>query len=75
MSNRLDSDQVGHSVGPDLGPNCLQKLSADDTRMQRVNRLDCYIECYCEIIIFGGIFIIIISSLVYSQYALRQLPI
>ena len=21
-----------HSVGPGLGPNCLQKLSADDTR-------------------------------------------
>ena len=24
-------------VGPDLGPNCLQRLSADDTRRQRVN--------------------------------------
>ena len=23
--------------GPDLGPDCLQKLSADDTRRQRVN--------------------------------------
>ena len=28
VSNRLDPDQVGHS---DLGPICLQKLSADDT--------------------------------------------
>ena len=27
MSNSLDPDQVGHFVGPDLGPNCLQKLS------------------------------------------------
>ena len=27
---QLDPDQV-RSVGPDLGPNCLQKLSADDT--------------------------------------------
>ena len=26
VSNGLDSD---HSVGPDLGPNCLQRLSAD----------------------------------------------
>ena len=30
MSNSLDPDQDGHSVGPDLGPNCLQSLSADD---------------------------------------------
>ena len=31
MSNGLDpdQDQDGHSVGPDLGPNCLQRLSAD----------------------------------------------
>ena len=26
----LDPDQAQHNVGPDLGPNCLQKLSADD---------------------------------------------
>ena len=30
MSNSLDPDQGGHLVVPDLGPNCLQKLSADD---------------------------------------------
>ena len=36
MSNSLDPDQARHFVWPDLGPNCLQKLSADDTRMQRV---------------------------------------
>ena len=32
MSNSLDPDQADGFVGPDLGPNCLQKLSADDTR-------------------------------------------
>ena len=26
MSNSLESDQAQHFVGPDLGPNCLQKL-------------------------------------------------
>ena len=31
MSNSLDSDQASHFVEPDLGPNCLQKLSADST--------------------------------------------
>ena len=25
-----DPDQAQHSVGPDLGPDCLQMLSADD---------------------------------------------
>ena len=31
VSNSLDPDQDRQSVGPDLGPNCLQMLSADDT--------------------------------------------
>ena len=35
VSNRLDPDQDRHSVGPDLGPNCLQGLSADDTSTSR----------------------------------------
>ena len=30
MSNSLDQDQDRHSMGPDLGLNCLQRLSADD---------------------------------------------
>ena len=33
MSSSLDPD---HAVGPDLGPNFLQRLSADDTRKLRV---------------------------------------
>ena len=31
MSNSLDPVQARHSVGPDLGLNCLQRLSADNT--------------------------------------------
>ena len=30
VSNSLDPDQAGHFVGPDLGSNCLQKLSSED---------------------------------------------
>ena len=30
VSNGFDPDQDCRSVGPDLGPNCLQKISADD---------------------------------------------
>ena len=29
MSNSLDPDHARHFVGPDLGPNNLQRLSAD----------------------------------------------
>ena len=30
QSNGLGPDQDRHSVGPDLGPNCLQRLIADN---------------------------------------------
>ena len=30
VSNGFDPDQNQCSVGPDLGPNCFQRLSADD---------------------------------------------
>ena len=36
MSNSLDPDQDRQNVGPDLGPNSLQRLSADNTCGQRV---------------------------------------
>ena len=35
MSNSLGPDQARHSVGPGMGANCLQRLSADDTSRQR----------------------------------------
>ena len=34
MSNSLDPDQARRIVGPDLGPNCLPRLLADDTGRQ-----------------------------------------
>ena len=42
MSNSLDPDQVRHSVGPDLVPNCLQKLSADDEAKSKFHVEDIY---------------------------------
>ena len=30
VSDSLDPDQARHFVGPELGPNCLQRLSADN---------------------------------------------
>ena len=44
MSNALDPDQDRHSVGPDLGTNCLDRLSADGGEAvasnERVNVLE-----------------------------------
>ena len=40
VSNSLDPDQDRHCVGPDLGPNCLQRLSAGnkvDTSMKKLH--------------------------------------
>ena len=37
VSNSMDPDQARRFVGPDLGPNCLQRLSVDDTRSLRLN--------------------------------------
>ena len=37
MSNSLDPDQARIFFGPDLGPNCLPRLTADVIGRQRVN--------------------------------------
>ena len=36
VSNSLDPDEARHLFGPDLIPNCLQRLSADFIRRQIV---------------------------------------
>ena len=46
MSNSLGPDQARHIVRPNLDPNCLQKLSADNTFRQRVNCLVVVIVLY-----------------------------
>ena len=38
MSNSFDPDQA-RFVGPDLSPNCLPRLSADDAGRQKVKHL------------------------------------
>ena len=40
VSNSLGPDEAPNFVGPELGQNCLQMLSPDDTSRQRV-RLSC----------------------------------
>ena len=38
MSNSMETDQARHFVGPDLDPNCLQCLSADDKSKKSMRR-------------------------------------
>ena len=51
MSNGLDPDQDKGSVGPDLGPNCLQWLSADNIFFYKNKSRGAYSDEY-HIIIF-----------------------
>ena len=39
MSNRLESDQAQRFVGSDLGPKCLQRLSADNACRQNISHI------------------------------------
>ena len=38
VSNDLDPDQDRQNVGPDFGPNCLQRLSANNKRQHYLGR-------------------------------------
>ena len=38
VSNGLDPDQDRPYVGPDLDPNCLQRLSADEKRRRSLGK-------------------------------------
>ena len=42
MSNSFDPDQVLCFAQPDVGPNCLQRLSAVDTGMESVKKYQCF---------------------------------
>ena len=54
VSNSLDSDQAQHFVGPDLGPNCLQRLSADIAGKQLVDTF--WLKPWLKLISFGSNF-------------------
>ena len=48
VSNSLDPDQARLFIGPDLGPTCLQRLSADDTCNAYGSTLFAYISQYTQ---------------------------
>ena len=44
----LDPDQAQRFVRPDLGPNCLQRLSADDKSHPSGESLSSSFVCYLQ---------------------------
>ena len=44
--NGLNPDQDRHPVDPDLGPNCFQKLSADDKVAASKERVNEEVNCF-----------------------------
>ena len=57
VANVLDQDHARRLVGPDLDPNCLQRLSTDDTGRLRVNTT--YIQpavLHCGLIFLSFLF-------------------
>ena len=67
MSNSLDPDQARRVVGPDLGPNCLPRLSAEDIGRQRVKRY-CRFGNVRENLIFANIGEFVASRIQSSRY-------
>ena len=47
VSKGLDPDQALRSVGPDLGPNCLQRLSADEKVTISKDRVNSFLPQQC----------------------------
>ena len=35
----MDPDQAQHFIGPDLGPNCLQRLTADNKELKTLAKI------------------------------------
>ena len=64
MSNSLDPDQALHYVRPDLGPNCLQRLSADDTGNKDLLYLNSNVALYSNVDLFTPVTLKGISSVI-----------
>ena len=50
LSKGLDPDQARQFVGPDLGPNCLHILSADDISVGKELNMHGYLLIFCTLL-------------------------
>ena len=60
VSNSLDPDQARHFVGPDLGPTCLQSISADiagkELNTKKLVETTFWLKPWLKLISFGSNF-------------------
>ena len=71
MSSSLDPAQARQDVGPDLSPNCFQRLSADNTSRERVKILS--VACHwvaCVALLKNDVFTYIINKSIMSTHLL-----
>ena len=61
-----------HSVGPDLNPNCLQGLVADDEKMQLAGKELCTCTYTC-FVFFVAVFVCLFDLFLYVHSTIFQL--
>ena len=64
MSNSLGPDQDRHYVGPDLGPNCLQRLSAPPAMIS-------FFLCFMLLLFSSDFFKISLFKILSDTYTIR----
>ena len=72
MSNRLETDQARHFVGPDLDPNCLQCLSADDKSKKLMRRESILTLCMLGIHVSVVVCCLFFSKLPFPKKSFRN---
>ena len=84
VSTNLDPDQDGHSVGTDLGPNCLQRLLADEkvtAGRQRAKQREQSRASWMESLVWNCVFVFFAKAWHYQvpsqwkQWANLSLPV
>ena len=67
MPKSLDPDQARHFVGPDLGSNCLQRLSADiagkELNTKQLVETTFWLKPWLKLISFGSNFFHLVKVL------------
>ena len=67
----MDPDQARRIVGPDLGPNCLQRIPADNNGRQRVNFLLANLKHILITVKFGNFGMPEIFAVMYLKFKQR----
>ena len=73
MSNSMETDQARHFVGPDLDPNCLQCLSADDKSKKLMRRESILTLCMLGIHVSVVVCCLLFFKINFSERIIQEL--